>query len=380
MAQNPLQQLSALGTSVWLDYTRRDMLRDGELARRIRDEAVTGMTSNPTIFEKAIAGSALYDDQITSLARQDLSPAAIFERIAIQDIRAAADAFRGVYDSTDGMDGYISLEVAPELAYDTQGTIDQARRLFSELDRPNVFIKVPATEQGIPAIRALIAEGINVNITLMFAVSRYEQVMDAYLSGLEMRMQQGQPLSHVASVASFFVSRVDTAVDALLDEKMTENPALGALRGKAAIANAKIAYERFQDVFRQGRFSALKSKGARIQKPLWASTSTKNPAYRDVMYVEELAGPDSVNTMPIVTLEAFKDHGVVRRTIDDDVAGAHRVMEALQQAGISMADVTAKLEADGVKAFVKSFADLSNVLEAKRQAILAGTAGGRPQV
>ena len=333
----PLWELTALGQSVWLDYIRRGILENGELERMIREDAVRGVTSNPAIFEQAITGSDDYDDALVELAGTGVDANEAYERLAVEDIQGAADLFRELYDESDGADGYVSLEVSPELARDTRGTIDEARRLWKTVDRPNVMIKVPGTEEGVPAIETLLAEGINVNVTLLFSLQGYERVMEAYLRGLERRAEAGEPLERIASVASFFVSRVDSAVDAQLEAALeqAEDPAererIRRLMGRAAIANAKMAYQRFEEIFGGERFARLREKGARVQRPLWASTSTKNPEYRDVVYVEELIGPDTVNTMPLNTMQGFADHGVAKRTVDTEMERAREELRALDE-------------------------------------------------
>ena len=361
---NRLQQLHDAGVSIWLDFIERTILHDGDLKRRIRDDALTGMTSNPTIFEKALAEGTAYDAQIRDAAG-DLSAMELFELVATTDVRDACDRFRGVYDKTKGDDGYVSIEVSPAAANDVKATIDEARRLWKTVDRPNVFVKVPGTVDGAESVRQLIAAGINVNITLLFALEAHDRVIAAYMSGLEERVKRGQPVDRIASVASFFVSRVDSEIDKRIDalKKGTE------LKGKAAIANAKLAYQLFLERFSSPRWKALEAKGARVQKPLSASTSTKNPAYRDVMYVEQLIGPRCINTLPPQTIEAFRDHGVVRRTVDDDVDEAKRVLEQLERLGISMKDVTAKLLVDGISSFQKSFDSVIAGLERKSKAL-----------
>ncbi|MFL5562604.1 MAG: transaldolase [Gemmatimonadaceae bacterium] len=373
MTSSRLQALHDAGQSLWLDYIDRTMLRNGDLQRRIREDALTGMTSNPTIFEKALAEGTAYDEQLGA-APAGLSPWQRFELVETTDVRSACDIFRGVYDATRGADGYVSIEVSPGSANDTDATVDEARRLWKTVDRPNVMIKVPGTAKGAEAVRRLIAEGINVNITLLFAVEAHERVIDAYIAGLEERAKAGKPIERVASVASFFVSRVDSEVDKRIDAIVAADPskgaALGALKGKAAIANAKLAYALFQRKFTGGRWDALVAKGARVQRPLWASTSTKNPAYRDVMYVEQLIGPDTVNTLPPATLDAFRDHGEVKRTVDRDLDAARKVIADLAAAGISLDDVTAKLLRDGIASFQKSFDGLLANLE-KRATVAA---------
>ena len=369
-----LHQLHAAGQSLWLDYIDRDILSNGDLARRIRDDALTGMTSNPTIFEKALAEGSAYDAQIASLDPA-LSVKTAFETIAATDVRDACDAFRGVYEATKAGDGYVSLEVSPELAQDAAGTIAEAHRLWSLVDRPNLMIKVPGTLEGAVAVKQLIADGLNVNITLLFAIDAHARVIEAYLAGLEARVAAGQPIDRIASVASFFVSRVDTAIDKQLDSlaalalDTAHADQLRALRGKAAIANAKLAYQLFATSFAGPRWVALVAHGAHVQRPLWASTSTKNPAFRDVIYVEELIGPDTVNTLPPATLEAFRDHGETRHSVTRDIAGAEQALAALAAVGISLRTVTDTLLADGLSSFGHSFVTLLAGLERKRVAL-----------
>jgi transaldolase len=365
---NPLQQLHAAGQSIWLDYIDRTMLHNGELARRIRDDSLTGMTSNPTIFEKALAQGTAYDAQLKDAAG-DRTAWQMFELVETDDVRTACDIFRPVYDATKGHDGFVSIEVSPGSAHDSAATIAEAHRLWKTVARPNVMIKVPGTPEGAVAVRALTADGINVNITLLFSIDAHRRVIDAYLAGLEDRVKAGGAISGIASVASFFVSRVDTEVDKRLDAlvksgKVDANHADG-LRGKAAIANAKLAYRLFRECFAGPRWQAFAAKGAQLQRPLWASTSTKNPAYRDVLYVEQLIGPDTVNTMPPATLEAFRDHGVTEKTVDADLDAAERVISDLAAAGISLSNVTDQLLADGLTSFQKSFDTLIAGLEAK---------------
>lgn len=372
MSDNSLKRLSAAGQAIWLDYIDRPMLRNGDLERRIRDDALTGMTSNPTIFEKALAEGSAYDDQIRSAAG-DFTAMELFELIATTDVRDACDAFRATYDRTNGADGYVSIEVSPAAANDARATISEASRLWATVDRPNVMVKVPGTVEGAVAVRQLTANGVNVNITLLFAIEAYKRVIDGYFAGLEDRVKAGKNISQIHSVASFFVSRVDTEVDKRLEASIAKTPAnqhtLKALEGKAAIANAKLAYKLFQSEIASARWKALASKGATVQRPLWASTSTKNPAYRDVMYVEELIGPDTVNTMPPQTIEAFRDHGVVARTVDANVDEAQRTIDALERNGVSMRDVTDKLLTDGLASFQKSFETLLAGLEKKTRAL-----------
>jgi transaldolase/glucose-6-phosphate isomerase len=360
--KNPLKELLSYGQSMWLDYIRRDLFTTGKLKQLIDDDGLRGMTSNPAIFEKAIADSSLYDDMLKSLAaRADLDTTARFEQIAIRDIQSAADALRGVYDESKARDGYVSLEVSPYLAHKTKETIDEARRLWKAVNRENVMIKVPGTPEGLPAIRQLIGERININITLLFAQDVYEKVADAYLAGLEDLASHGGNLKKMASVASFFISRIDTLIDSLLNDKLkattdaNQQALLKSLLGKVAIANGKLTYQSYQRIFSGPRWQALAAKGAQTQRVLWASTSTKNPAYRDVIYVEELIGADTVNTMPPATIDAFRDHGLLRNSLTEDVPGAAKVMQDLARAGISMKEVTDKLTNDGVKLFADAF-------------------------
>ncbi len=370
-----IQEAQRLGQAIWYDNMRRGLLTSGELNRLI-EQGVSGVTSNPTIFEKAIAGSTDYDEVLISLAQSGKSTEEIYEALVVADIRDAADLLRTVYNRTDGADGYACLEVSPALAHDTEGTISDARRLFTTLDRPNVMVKVPATPEGIPAIRSLIGEGINVNVTLIFSLDVYSQVMEAYISGLEDLAQSGRDLGGVASVASFFVSRVDAVVDGLLEERIRQGEKeLTTLMGKAAIANAKLAYEAFTDTFADERFAVLRDKGARVQRPLWASTGTKNPAYSDLLYVESLVGPDTVNTVPPPTLTAFLEHGCVEATLEQDVTEAHQTTESLAATGISMDEVTTKLLSDGVKSFADSFDKLMANIEEKKGRLLARERG-----
>lgn len=361
---NRLHHLHDAGVSIWLDFIERTMLHNGDLERRIRDDALTGMTSNPTIFEKALAEGTSYDAQLRE-APAGASPMDLFELVATTDVRDACDRFKGVYERSEGDDGYVSIEVSPAAAHDAKQTITEARRLWKTVDRPNVMIKVPGTLEGAEAVRRLIADGINVNITLLFAIEAHARVIDAYLEGLEERIEQGLPVNRIASVASFFVSRVDTEIDKRLDAMKK-----GAdLKGKAAIANAKLAYQLFVERFSSRRWMALEAKGARVQKPLWASTSTKNPAYRDVMYVEDLVGPRSINTVPPNTLEAFKDHGETRRTVDTGVEDARHAIEQLEALGVSRVEVTDKLLVEGLASFQKSFDSLIAGIARKREVV-----------
>ncbi len=360
----PLHRLHEFGQSAWLDYIRRGILDNGELEQMIRQYGLRGVTSNPSIFQEAIGGSDDYDDALGALVGEERDADRAFERLAVEDIQRTADLFGGVYDQSDGADGFVSLEVSPHLADDTQGTLDEARRLWKAVDRPNVMIKVPGTDAGIPAIEQLLSEGVNVNITLLFSLEGYERVMEAYLRGLERRADAGDPIGRVASVASFFVSRVDSAVDAELREKLDATTEEGrkarirSLFGRIAIANAKMAYQRFEEIFGDERFARLKENGARVQRPLWASTSTKDPEYRDVLYVEELIGPNTVNTMPLATLEAFADHGIARRTIDEKIDEARAALAALSEVGIDLDRITDRLQQEGVEKFAKAYRGL----------------------
>ncbi|MGH2486328.1 MAG: bifunctional transaldolase/phosoglucose isomerase, partial [Ktedonobacterales bacterium] len=380
MASNRLAEVYRLGQSIWYDNIRRGLIVSGDLQRLIDEDAVVGVTSNPTIFEKAIDGSKDYDEAIKRLVAQGASdPQEIFEALAIEDIQSAADILRPIYERTGGQDGYISLEVSPDAANDTKRTIAQARRLAKTVDRPNVMIKIPATSEGLPAIEEMIYEGVNINVTLIFSLDRYEKVAEAYIRGLEHRLRDGQKVTGIASVASFFVSRVDTLVDKLLDEKIaaeadeSRKEELRSLRGKAAIANARLAYMKYTDIFHGSRFKSLRAQGASPQRCLWASTSTKNPAYRDVMYVEELIGPETVDTMPPQTIVAFQDHGEAQATIDRDVDDMRAIMQRLDAAGIDIADVTHQLEIEGVKSFADSYNQLLEKTGEKTQRLRAQT-------
>jgi len=375
-AQGRMAELLAQGQSVWLDYITRDLVRKGGLRKMVQEEGLRGMTSNPTIFQKAISEGDAYDDQIAALIRAGQDAAGVFEGLAIKDIQDACDLFRALYDRTDGGDGYVSLEVSPRLARDPDGTITDARRLWAAVERPNLMIKIPGTAECAPAIETALSEGLNVNVTLLFSLENHERVMWHFVNALEKRAAAGQPINRIASVASFFVSRVDTAVDKQIDAKLAgldadsaEARRLKGLRGKIAIANAKLAYARFREIFDGERFAALKAKGANVQRPLWASTGTKDKAYSDVLYVEELIGPDTVNTLPPATLEAFQDHGTVALTIDTDVDGARRALADLKAAGIDIDAITRQLEEEGVASFAKSFDDLLEGVEGKRQAV-----------
>lgn len=365
MQKNPLVRLHELGQSVWLDLLSRTLLQTGQLRELITNDAVTGLTSNPAIFEKAIVGSDAYDTQIQEIARQGASVSEIYEQLAIQDIQDAADLLRPVYDQTSGLDGYVSLEVSPLLANDTQGTIDEARRLHKAVDRPNLMIKIPGTLAGLPAITQVIADGISVNVTLLFSVQRYRAAAEAYISGLEQRAAGGKDISKIRSVASFFLSRIDVMIDPLLDTSEEAR----AVRGKVAIANSRVAYESYKELFFGDRFRKLEAKGARKQWLLWASTSTKTKGYSDVMYVEPLIGPETVNTMPLETLEAYRDHGEPAARLEDDYKGAHAVLDALPKFGVDLDQITLKLEEEGIDKFVKPFHKLIQSLEEKTTAL-----------
>ncbi len=359
--KNPLKQLLDYGQSLWLDYIRRDLITGGQLKKLIDEDGLRGMTSNPAIFEKAIADSSLYDDILTSAASLALDTTSRYEQVAIRDIQGAADVLQPVHQASNFRDGYVSLEVSPYLARKTEETIAEARRLWKAVDRENVMIKVPGTAEGLPAIRTLIGEGININITLLFAQDVYEQVAEAYIAGLEELASRGGNLKKMASVASFFISRIDSLIDSKLNDRLknstdaTEQSLIKNLLGKVAIANGKLTYQSYQQIFSGPRWQALAAKGAQTQRVLWASTSTKNPNYRDVVYVEELIGPDTVNTMPPATIDAFRDHGQLRNSLTEDVAGAAKVMSDLAKVGVSIKEATDKLTDDAVKLFADAF-------------------------
>jgi transaldolase len=369
--QNALLGLQEYGQSVWLDYIRRNIILNGELQKLIDQDGLRGITSNPSIFEKAIAGSNDYTDLLAQLGKQGLPTGQIYERIVVRDIQDSADKLLPVYKSTNRRDGYVSLEVSPTLARDTQGTIEEARRLWKAVSRPNIMIKVPGTPEGVEPVRQLTSEGLNINITLLFAQEAYISVAEAYLAGLEAALKAGKDISGIASVASFFVSRIDTLVDSTIDERLKTAKGdnaqlLEAVHGKVAIANAKQAYRYFQKMIETPRWKSLAARGAQSQRLLWASTSTKNPKYRDVLYIEELIGPDTVNTIPPATMDAFRDHGVLRRTLDADLAGADKTMSDLEKTGISMKQVTGKLLDDAIRLFDDAFTQLHQVVEQKR--------------
>jgi transaldolase len=373
--ENPLWKLRELGQSVWYDYIRRDLYTSGKLERLIREDGLAGMTSNPTIFQKAIAETELYDEDVRRLGAEGKDPYAIFDQLAIGDVTRAADVFRPVFDETGGGDGYVSIEVGPQLANDTEGSIREARRLWRVCDRPNVMVKIPGTAAGVPAIRQCLAEGVNINITLLFSVSRHREVMEAYLSAVEERIALRLPVAGLHSVASFFVSRVDTNVDKKLDRIAKEDPQgsrgekARELRGRAAIANARLAYQAFEEVFRSDRFRALEEKGVRLQRPLWASTSTKDPAYPDLYYVEALVAPHTVDTMPPETFDAYRDHGDPRVRIHEDLEAARDVFRRLSELGIDEATVSRELEEEGAKKFSDSYESLLKALAEKEKAM-----------
>jgi transaldolase len=376
MKENPLVKLGTFGQSIWLDYIRRKMIDSGELKKFIDEDGLKGVTSNPSIFEKAIAGSDDYDADIRKQAQAGKSIEEIYETLTVEDVGQGADVFRPVYDRLDGKDGFVSLEVNPHLAHDTQGSIAEARRLWQALNRPNVFIKIPATKAGLPAIQQLISEGINVNVTLLFGLPRYKEVAEAYIAGMESRAGKGQPLNRVASVASFFLSRIDVLLDPKLEKLAAAGgpKATGAkeLQGQIAIASAKIAYTIYQEIYGSERFKKLAAQGARPQRLLWASTSTKNPAYPDVKYVEPLIGPETVNTLPLETLEAYRDHGNPASRLTEEVERAASYLQRLPEMGIDLNQATQQLEDEGVEKFNKPFDSLMCTLEGKRQAAGGG--------
>ena len=367
MAKSPLHELSEHGQSVWIDFLSRNMLRTGELERMMRDDAVVGVTSNPTIFQKAISAGDAYDDQLREVLQHERDPKEIFVHLASKDVGDALDLLRGVWDEGGGRDGYVSIEVDPNLAYDTEATIAEAQRLHELIDRPNLFVKIPATQAGLPAIEEMIARGKSINVTLIFSLQRYAEVAEAYIRGLERLVEGGGDPSRVTSVASFFVSRVDTEADKRLDAISGHDH----LKGRLAIANAKLAYQRYKEIFAGERWERLAARGASTQRCLWASTSTKNPAYRDVMYVEELIGPKTVNTMPRETIEAFQDHGEVRETLEQGLDEARQLLVELAEAGVDYDDVTRVLEEEGVEKFADSFDELIEGLRAKKEQLVA---------
>src|ERR671913_374949 len=375
---NPLTEIMKLGQSIWYDNIRRAMLTSGDLQKKIEEDDLRGVTSNPTIFEKAITGSTDYDEQLRGLVQAGKGVGEIYEDLVVEDIGRAADILKPVYDKTDGIDGYISLEVSPKLAYDTRGTIDEASRLFERVGRKNVMIKIPAAQEGLPAIEESIYRGININVTMIFSIENYEQVAEAFIKGLERRAAEGKTVDHIASVASFFVSRVDTAIDSDLEYKARhaaspeEKAKFEGLLGRAAVANAKLAYQKFKEIFHGPRFADLLAKGAQVQRCLWASTGTKNPNYSDVLYVDNLIGPETVNTVPPATYTAIRDHGKVALTLEEGIEECHALFDQLREVGIDIKAVTEKLQKDGLASFVTSFDTLAESIESKRDAILSG--------
>ena len=376
---NPLLELKALGQSVWLDDIDRGQLRSGQFGRLVDDDGLAGATGNPTIFEHAITHGTTYDEQMQQLFQEDKDPKEIYEALAMTDERTVADLLRPLYERTNGQDGLVSIEVSPYLAHDTAGTLAEVRRFWRAIDRPNLMVKIPSTAAGLPAIRQALVEGININITLIFSLANYRQVAGAYLDALEVRLAAGKDISHIASVASFFVRRVDVLVDTLLADRIYasgqsgqsresgERQKLESLQGKAAIANARLAYQEFKGLFTSPRFAALKQRGVHVQRPLWASTGAKNPAYRDVLYVEELIGPDTVNTMPLTTIERFREHGRVRYSIEDNLPLAQGDLAGLEDVGIHYDQVTGQLQEEGVQKFIDSFQKLFECIESKRK-------------
>lgn len=379
MSDNPLIELTGLGQSVWNDNIERKLVTSGELKRLVDEDGLSGVTSNPAIFEKAIVSSDLYADQLRDLAEKGRSAQEIYEALAIHDIQMAADVLAGVYERTGGTDGFVSLECSPLLANDTQGTIEETRRLWRLVDRRNVMIKIPGTPEGMPAIEQAIYEGININITLLFSLHAYDQTIEAYIRGLERRVAENNPIDNISSVASFFVSRIDSAVDKELERRISqtggeeEKVRLQSLLGRIAIANAKMAYQRYKKVFHGERFAALKQKGAQVQRPLWASTSTKNPVFPDVYYVEALIGPETVDTLPPATIVAFRDHGRARVTIEDNLDEERALLARLEEVGISLDQVTAHVLADGVRLFVEPFEKLLKTIESRAAEIVTPT-------
>jgi transaldolase len=364
METNRVKQIHSLGQSIWLDFIDRDIIASGKLKKLIDEDGVCGVTSNPAIFEKAITGSDDYDDEIRSLSESDKTNEEIFFGLAITDIKNATDVFRGVFDEANGADGFVSLEVSPFLALDTEGTIKQAEQLWKAVDRKNVMIKIPGTKPGVEAIRRSVAKGININVTLLFGLPRYEEVAEAYLSGLEDHLAAGHNIGHISSVASFFLSRIDVLVDPMLDEK-----GLGDLKGEVAIASAKKAYEIYKRVFSGPRWEALAAKGAKVQRLLWASTSSKNPAFKDTKYVEALIGPDTVNTVPLETIEAFRDHGIVASTLEDNLDKATETLDRLKKGGIDIDKITQQLEDEGIEKFNKPFEKLLQAIEDQKSKV-----------
>jgi transaldolase/transaldolase/glucose-6-phosphate isomerase len=363
---NKVKSIHDLGQSIWLDFFDREIMNNGSLQKLIDDDGLSGITSNPAIFEKAVSSSADYDEDVRELAGEDKNNEDIFFGFAVSDIKQAADILKPIYDKSNGRDGFVSLEVSPFLANDTEGTIKQARQLWKEVGRENVMIKIPGTAEGLPAIRKCISEGININITLLFGLERYREVTDAYLSGLEDRLKANQPIDHVASVASFFLSRIDVMIDPVLKEKK-----LDKLTGEVAIASAKVAYQIYKEVFGSERFKKLEKQGAKTQKVLWASTSAKNPAFSDVKYVEALIGPDTINTLPLETIDAFRDHGKAESLLENNMDGATGVLQQLKDNAINIDDITQKLEEEGIQKFNKAYEQLLNAIDSKKKKALA---------
>lgn len=372
MKNQIINEIQKLGQSIWLDYLSRKIIDSGELKQLIEDAGIRGMTSNPAIFEQAISEADYYDEDIEKFAREGLSSKEIYERLAVSDIQRAADAFRPLYDSTKGQDGYVSLEVSPGLVYDTEGTIEEAHYLWDAVNRPNVMIKVPGTVEGLPAITQLLADGININVTLLFSVDRYRAVTEAYMDGLQLRLDRGQPIDHVASVASFFLSRIDVLVDPLLEDIVKTNPGRAEqakfVRGEVAVANAKKAYQVFEEAFSSDRFNKLAEHAAKKQRVLWASTGNKNPDYDELKYVNPLIGPETVNTMPEKTLDIVQKKGKPANTVREDISHVEKVWKTLPELGISIEDVADQLEKEGVEKFEKPFNKLLNAIEEQRKA------------
>jgi transaldolase/transaldolase/glucose-6-phosphate isomerase len=369
--KNPVAQIADFGQSIWLDYIRRKFILSGGLQKLIDEDELKGVTSNPAIFEEAISGSDDYKDTLAAQAKTGHSAKDIFLSLAIEDVQKACDLFAGVHEKTAGQDGFVSLEVSPDLALNTEATIEEGRSLWKAVKRKNVMIKVPSTKEGLPAIEQLTSEGINVNVTLLFGLERYREVAEAYIAGLEKRAQKGEPVNHIASVASFFLSRIDTMVDPMLQEAAKKNDeksaVAGRLVGKVAIACAKVAYQIYKEVFGSDRFKVLEAKGAKPQRLLWASTGTKNKAYSDVMYVEELIGPNTVNTVPVKTLDAYRDHGNPAARLEENAEEAKQVLQQLKEVGIDLDAITQKLEDEGIQKFIKPFDHLLQTIEQKRQ-------------
>jgi transaldolase len=379
---NPLKELAKYGQSVWYDNLNRELIRSGQLQRMVDEDNVTGGTSNPSIFEKAVGAGEAYDDDVRRLVDENRTLPEIYDALTITDVRLSCDTFRPAYDTTEGGDGFASLEVSPEIAYETEKTTSEARRLFAALARPNAMIKIPGTQAGLPSVEECLADGCNINITLLFGVENYAQVANAYIRALEKRLARGEAIDHIASVASFFVSRVDTLADSKLDGLIAvsrseeDRQKLEALKGKAGVANARIAYAKYKEIFSGERWARLEAAGARVQRCLWASTSTKNPSYRDVIYVEELIGPDTINTLPQATLDAFREHGRLRNSLEEDVDAAFAHIKALEDAGIDFRGLTDELQTQGVDLFIDSYRKANDTVRQKRDKILAEKGAG----